>query len=89
MYHHGQQGLSARARGDPRSNVQIRPIPQAERRLRRELKDYTPGYHGLEGLLAAGLKQRIINDNEAQLIRIADTARSEVIQVDDLAPDLT
>ena len=61
----------------------------AERRLRRELKDYTPDYHGLEGLLAAGLKQRIISENEAQLIRIADTARAEVIKVDDLAPDLT
>jgi acyl-CoA dehydrogenase len=61
----------------------------AERRLRRELKGYAPDYHGLEGLLAAGLKQRIISENEAQLIRIADTARAEVIKVDDLAPDLT
>jgi acyl-CoA dehydrogenase len=61
----------------------------AERRLRRELKDYTPDYRSLEGLLAAGLKQRIISENEAQLIRAADAARTEVIKVDDFAPDLT
>ena len=61
---------------------------EAEHRVRKELKDYTPDYHGLEGLLAAGLKQRIISENEAQLIRIADTARAEVIKVDDFAPDL-
>mgnify|MGYP001815217241 FL=1 len=61
----------------------------AERRLRRELKDFRPDYQGLEGLLAAGLKQRIISENEAQLIRAADAARTEVIQVDDFAPDLT
>ncbi len=61
----------------------------AERRLRQELKDYTPDYHGLEGLLAAGLKQRIISETEAQLIRDADAARTEVIKVDDFAADMT
>jgi acyl-CoA dehydrogenase len=61
----------------------------AERRLRKDLQNYAPDYHGLEGLLAAGLKQRIISNEEAQLIREADAARSEVIQVDDFTPDLT
>ena len=61
----------------------------AERRLRRELKDYTPDYRSLEGLLAAGLKQRIISETEAQLIRDADAARTEVIKVDDFAADMT
>ena len=61
----------------------------AERRLRQALKNYTFDYHGLEGLLAAGLKQRIISNEEAQLIREADAARTEVIQVDDFTPDLT
>jgi len=61
----------------------------AERRLRQTLKNYKPDYQGLEGLLAAGLKQRIISHEEAQLIREADAARTEVIRVDDFAPNLT
>jgi len=38
--------------------------------------------------LAAALKQRIISETEAQVIRDADAARTEVIKVDDFAADL-
>ncbi|HID48305.1 MAG TPA: DUF1974 domain-containing protein, partial [Chromatiales bacterium] len=65
----------------------IRAEP-AERRLRRELKNYTPDYTGLEGMLAAGLEQRIITEEDAELIREAEAARNDVIQVDDFSPDL-
>jgi acyl-CoA dehydrogenase len=61
----------------------------AERRLRRELKSYRPDHTGVEGILAAGLEQRIITEQDAELIREAEAARNDVIQVDDFSPDLT
>jgi len=55
----------------------------AERKLRRELRDFHPGYRGLEGLLEAGIENGIISEQDAELIRSANDARSEVIRVDD------
>ena len=60
----------------------------AEKKLRQQLQDYTADYRGLEGMLEAGLKQHIITEAEAELIRQADAARSEVIKVDDFSPEL-
>lgn len=59
-----------------------------EKRIRDQLTDYEPDYHGLEGLLHAALKQAIINEQEAETVRAADAARREVIKVDDFGPDL-
>ena len=60
----------------------------AEKKLRQHLQDYSADYRGLEGMLEAGLKQQIITENEAELIRQADAARSEVIKVDDFSFEL-
>jgi acyl-CoA dehydrogenase len=54
-----------------------------ERRLKKELEDYQPGYQVMESMLAKALKQNIITQQEADLIREAETARWAVIQVDD------
>jgi len=59
-----------------------------EQRLKKQLKDYTADYSGLEGMLKAGLAQGIINEQEAQLVRESDAARNEVIRVDDFDKDL-
>ncbi|MDZ7804975.1 acyl-CoA dehydrogenase [Thiohalophilus sp.] len=59
-----------------------------EKRIRQQLPDYEPDYHGLEGLLHAALKQAIISEQEAETVRGADAARREVIKVDDFGPDL-
>ena len=55
----------------------------AERKLRQGLRDYKVDYHGLEGMLEAGLEQAIITEQDAELIREADAARTDVIKVDD------
>ncbi|MDY6980498.1 MAG: acyl-CoA dehydrogenase [Pseudomonadota bacterium] len=59
-----------------------------EKRIRQQLSEYEPDYHGLEGLLHAALKQAIITEQEAEIVRAADAARREVIKVDDFGPDL-
>ncbi|MGM0679462.1 MAG: acyl-CoA dehydrogenase [Pseudomonadota bacterium] len=59
-----------------------------EKRIRQQLSNYEPDYHGLEGLLHAALKQAIITEQEAETVRSADAARREVIKVDDFGPDL-
>ncbi len=69
--------------------VKVIKAEHAERRLRHELKDYTADYHGLEGLLAAGIEQGVISEEDAKTIRDADEARNAVIKVDDFATDLT
>jgi acyl-CoA dehydrogenase len=60
-----------------------------EKRIRQQLQDYQPDYHGLEGLLQAAIKQDIINKEEADTVRDADAARREVIKVDDFGLDLS
>lgn len=54
-----------------------------ERRLRKELKGYQPGYQIMEDMLKRAQQQQLINDDEARLIREAEEARWQVIQVDD------
>jgi len=58
-----------------------------ERKLRKSLKDYVIGIEGVEGLIKAGLEKDIINDNDALLLRQAEAARLDVIQVDDFEPN--
>jgi acyl-CoA dehydrogenase len=68
--------------------VKVIKAEHVERRLRQELKDYKADYTGLEGMLDSGLKQGIITESEAELIREAETARNNVIRVDDFDENL-
>lgn len=60
-----------------------------ERRLKQKLPGYQPGYQVMDKLLSQALAEKIINQDEAQLIREAETARWQVIQVDDFSKDFT
>jgi len=66
--------------------IKAEPI---EKRIKIELTDYQADYHGLDGMLTAALERKIITEEEAEIVRNADEARSAVIQVDDLANDLS
>ena len=59
----------------------------AEKKLYRGLKGYKPSFRGLEDLIEKGLEQNIISDEDAKLIRDADEARTDIIQVDDFPKD--
>ncbi len=59
----------------------------AERKLRQGLHDYKIDYRGLAGMLEEALEKGIINEQDAELIRVADAARTEVIRVDDFPPN--
>jgi len=59
----------------------------AEKKLYRGLRGYKANYKGLEDLIEQGLKQNIITEEDAKLIREADEARTDIIQVDDFAKD--
>ena len=67
--------------------VKVIQAEHVERKLRQALKDYHPGIQGIEGVINAGLEKGVINDNDAHLLRQAEAARLDVIQVDDFAPD--
>lgn len=58
-----------------------------ERKLRKALKGFKPGIHGVESMIQQGLNQNIINENDALLLRQAEAARLDAIQVDDFQPD--
>ncbi len=57
----------------------------AEKKLARGLKGYKHDYHGLEGAIQHGIKQGIISEDDAKLIRAADEVRNEVYKVDDFS----
>lgn len=59
-----------------------------ERRLRQQMDDYQPGFQVMETMLKQAVAKRIINEEEAQVIRDAEQARWTVIQVDDFSKDL-
>ncbi len=59
----------------------------AEKKLYRGLKDCKPSYKGLEDLIKQALDKNIISEEDAILIRDADKARTDIIQVDDFAKD--
>jgi acyl-CoA dehydrogenase len=54
-----------------------------ERRLKKELDGYQPGYQVMEQMLKQALQEKIITEDEAELIRDAESSRWQVIQVDD------
>lgn len=60
-----------------------------ERRLKKELKGYQPGYQLMDDMLNRALQKNIINADEARLVREAEQARWEVIQVDDFNQQFT
>lgn len=49
---------------------------------------YQPGYQLLDSMLNKAIEKNIINEDEANLLRDAEQARWDVIQVDDFTPDL-
>lgn len=55
----------------------------AEKKLYRGLKGYKTSFRGLEELIKKGLEENIISNEDAKLIRDADEARTDIIQVDD------
>ena len=67
--------------------VKVITAEHVERKLRKELRDFNPQYNGLEAWLAEGIKRKIIDENDAQLVRDAEAARREVIAVDDFPID--
>lgn len=60
-----------------------------ERRLKKEMKGYQPGYQVMNDMLTRALQKNIINAEEAKLIREAEEARWHVIQVDDFNQNFT
>lgn len=69
--------------------IKVIKAEHVERKLRDGLKMYVSDYRGLEGMLEAGVSQGVINEDDAELVREADKARSAVIRVDDFTPDLS
>ncbi len=68
--------------------VKVIKSEHIEKRLKKQLKDYQPGYQVMDDMLSRALEQNIISEEEATLIRDAESARWDVIQVDDFSPDL-
>lgn len=60
-----------------------------ERKIRKELMSTATVPNDFEAMLANALEQGIITEADADTVRKAQTARTEVIQVDDFSPDLT
>ena len=63
-----------------RKVVKAEPI---EKRLRKATRGFDPGIKGMDGLIDKGVAESIISKEEATILREAEAARSEVIQVDD------
>lgn len=60
-----------------------------ERKIKKSFKAYQPGYQVMDKMLETALSQNIISEDEANLVREAELARWDVIQVDDFPKDLT
>ena len=60
---------------------------QIERRLRQQMENFQPGYQVQEKMLKAALKNKFINEDDAKILREAELARWNVIQVDDFSRD--
>ena len=68
--------------------VKVIKSEHIEKRLKKELKGYQPGYQVMDDMLKKALNENIISEDEANLLRDAESARWSVIQVDDFSPDL-
>jgi len=60
---------------------------QIERRLKQQMENYQPGFQVLEKMLKSALEKKIINEDDAKILREAELARWNVIQVDDFSRD--
>ena len=60
-----------------------------ERRLKKDMKGYQPGYQVMKQMLERAQQEHVINAEEAQLVREAEEARWYVIQVDDFNKDFS
>jgi len=65
--------------------IKAEPI---EKRLRKATRGIDPGIEGMETLIAKGVAESIITKEEAAILREAEAARSDAIQVDDFAFNL-
>ncbi|MGD8926191.1 MAG: acyl-CoA dehydrogenase [Thioalkalispiraceae bacterium] len=68
--------------------VKVIKSEHIEKRLKKELKEYQPGYQVSEKMLKMAMDNKVINENEAKILQEAELARWKVIQVDDFSPDL-
>ena len=68
--------------------VKVIKAEHIERKLKKEMPGYQPGYQLLDSMLNKAIEKNIINEDEANLLRDAEQARWDVIQVDDFTPDL-
>lgn len=60
---------------------------QIERRLRQQMENFQPGYQVQEKMLKVALEKKFINEDDAKILRDAELARWNVIQVDDFSRD--
>lgn len=67
--------------------VKIITAEHIERKVYREMRGFDAGFNGMDGLIAAAVEKNIITEDEANLLRTAEKARSDVIKVDDFATD--
>ena len=63
--------------------VKVIKAEHIERKIRKTMKTYEPGYQVMDRMLEAAIKEGVINEEEATTLREAETARWEVVQVDD------
>jgi acyl-CoA dehydrogenase len=68
--------------------IKVIKVEHIEKRIRKGLGKYQSDYRGLEGMLSIAIQKQIITEEEADMIREAEKARSDVIQVDDLSAEL-
>ncbi len=67
--------------------VKIITAEHIERKVYRELRGIDAGFNGMAGMIDAAIEKEIITQDEAKILRTAETARSEVIKVDDFPFD--
>ena len=60
--------------------VKAEPI---EKRLRKATRGFDAGIKGMDALIDKGVAESIITKQEANIMREAEAARSDVIKVDD------
>ncbi|MFV2060243.1 MAG: acyl-CoA dehydrogenase [Gammaproteobacteria bacterium] len=68
--------------------VKIITAEHIEKKVYRELRGFDAGFKGMDGMIEAAIQKAIITKDEAELLRIAEQARSDVIKVDDFPNNL-
>ena len=67
--------------------VKVIQAEHVERKIRKELKGYDPGFQGLDAMISMAVEKGIISKEDAELLKDAEAARREVIKVDDFPID--